>query len=50
MNSENIKKFMDESSSHVSNLNRAFKNIKLETMVKIANYIDSTGVKVLYLS
>ena len=80
MNSENIKKFMDESSSHVLNLNRALKNIKLETMVnfvwsdsigitivtnkvaltldlqtienyvKIANYIDLTRVKVLYLS
>ena len=33
MNSENIKKFMGESSSHVSNLNSALKNIKLETVV-----------------
>ena len=34
MNSENIKKFMDESSSYVSNLNRALKNIKSKIIVK----------------
>jgi len=33
MNSDNIKKFIEESSSHVSNLNRVLKNIKLEVMV-----------------
>jgi len=33
MNSENIKKFMDKSSSHVLNLNKALKNIKLEILV-----------------
>jgi len=33
INSENIKKFIDKSSSHVSNLNKALKNIKLEIIV-----------------
>ena len=31
INSDNIKKFIDKSSSHISNLNRALKNIKLES-------------------
>ena len=38
MNSDNIKKFMDKSNSHILNLNRAFKNIKLEIM---ADFIQS---------
>ena len=33
MNCDNIKKFMGESSNHVSNLNRALKSIKLDVMV-----------------
>ena len=33
MNSDNIKKFMKKSSSHVSNLNRVLKNIKSEVIV-----------------
>ena len=33
MNSGNIKKFIDKSSSYVSNLNRALKNVKSKVMV-----------------
>ena len=33
MNSNNIKKFIEESSSHISNLNRVLKDIKSEVML-----------------
>jgi len=33
MNSDNIKKFIEESSSHISDLNRVLKDIKSEVMV-----------------
>ena len=33
MNSNNIKKFIEESSSHISDLNRVLKDIKSEVMV-----------------
>ncbi len=36
---------MDESSSHVLNLNRALKNIKLETMVNFV-WSDSIGITI----
>ena len=45
MNSENIKKFMDESSSYVSNLNRALKNIKSKIIVKFI-WSDSMGITI----
>ena len=43
INSENIKKFIDKSSSHVSNLNKALKNIKLEIIVNFIR-LDSIGI------
>lgn len=43
MNSENIKKFMNKSSSHVSNLNRTFKNIKLEMMI---DFVQSVSMSI----
>ena len=33
MNDDNKKNFMEESSVHVTNMNRALKNIKIEIMV-----------------
>ena len=38
VNSDNIAKFMKESSSHVTNINRALKNAKTEVLV---NFIRS---------
>ena len=43
MNSENIKKFMNESSSHVSNLNRTLKNIKLKIII---NFVQSDSMSI----
>jgi len=45
MNSENIKKFMNESNSYISNLNRALKNIKSEIMVDFVRS-DSMGITI----
>jgi len=45
MNSKKIKKFIDESSSYVSNLNRALKNIKSKIMVKFI-LSDSMGITI----
>jgi len=45
MNSKKIKKFIDESSSYVSNLNRALKNIKSKIMVKFI-LSDSIGITI----
>jgi len=45
MNNNNIKKFMEESSSHVSNLNRALKNIKSEVMVDFI-WLYSVGITI----
>ena len=46
MNSNNIKKFMNKSSSHVLNLNRALKNIKLEIMVNFIQ-LDSMSITII---
>jgi len=45
MNSKNIKKLINKSSSHVSNLNRALKNIKLEIMVNFI-WLDSMDIMI----
>ena len=45
MNSKNIKKLINKSSSHVSNLNRALKNIKSEIMVNFI-WLDSMDIMI----
>ena len=46
INSDNIKKFMKESSSYISNLNRALKNNKSEVMVDFVQS-DSVGITII---
>ena len=45
MNSKNIKKLINKSSSHVSNLNKTFKNIKSEFMVNFI-WLDSMDIMI----
>ena len=45
MNSDNKAKSMEESSSHISNLNRALKNIKLEVIVNFVQ-LDTIGITI----
>ena len=41
MNKDNVNKFMASSSSHITNINRALKNIKLDIIV---DYVQSEQV------
>jgi len=43
MSNINQKNFMNESSAHVTNLNRALKNIKLDVMLDFI-YSNSSGI------
>jgi len=47
MNSDNIKKFISKSSNHVSNLNRALKNMKSDVMI---NFIYSDPLEIMIVT
>ena len=46
MNSNNIKKFMNKSSSYVSNMNKALKIVKLEIMIDFIQ-LDPMGITII---
>ena len=46
INSDNIKKFISESSNHMSNLNRVLKNIKSDIMVDFI-CLDPLGITII---
>jgi len=47
MNSDVIKRFMNESSNHVANLNRILKNIKINVMV---DFIHSDPLNIMIIT
>jgi len=46
MNNANKKNFMEKSSVHITNINRALKNIKIEVIVNFI-WLDSNGIVIM---
>ena len=46
MNNANKKNFMEKSSVHITNINRALKNIKMEVIVNFI-WLDSNGIVIM---